>query len=127
MEESAADRVAKATRQAVYVGPRMVVNPAHASPRPTRLPLLQSCCAQIRWRTFNSLLKKAVRTPFDTLRGGTFNSEDGLTRFAIRYICTHHHFSIDKARRDLGYQPRVSVTEGIEKTCRHLEATGAVY
>ena len=50
--------------------------------------------------------------------------EDGLTRFAIRYMCTHHYFRIDKARRDLGYDPRVTVDEGIERTCAHLQATG---
>ena len=68
----------------------------------------------------------AVKEGFDTLRGGTISPEDGLTRFAIRYMCTHHYFSIDKARRDLGYDPRVSVAEGIERTCEHLIATGAV-
>lgn len=68
----------------------------------------------------------AVKEGFDTLRGGTISPEDGLTRFAIRYMCTHHYFSIDKARRDFGYEPKVSVAEGIELTCKHLEATGAV-
>jgi len=68
----------------------------------------------------------AVKEGIDTLKGGTLNAEDGLTRFAIRYMCTHHYFSIDKARRDLGYNPAVSVDEGIERTCQHLEATGAV-
>ena len=67
----------------------------------------------------------AVKEGFDTLRGGTISPEDGLTRFAIRYMCTHHYFSIDKARRDFGYEPKVSVAEGIELTCRHLQATGA--
>lgn len=64
-----------------------------------------------------------VKEGIDTLKGGTLNAEDGLTRFAIRYMCTHHYFSIDKARRDLGYDPSVSVDEGIERTCQHLEAT----
>jgi nucleoside-diphosphate-sugar epimerase len=41
-------------------------------------------------------------------------------------MCTHHYFSIEKARRDLGYNPSVSVEEGIERTCQHLEAIGAV-
>ena len=68
----------------------------------------------------------AIKEGLDTLRGGTLNNEDGLSRFAIRYMCTHHYFSIDKARRDLGYEPAVSVEEGIEKTCQHLEAIGAV-
>ncbi|MCA9605532.1 MAG: NAD-dependent epimerase/dehydratase family protein, partial [Myxococcales bacterium] len=43
----------------------------------------------------------AVKEGIDTMRGGTISPEDGLTRFAIRYMCTHHYFSIDKARRDL--------------------------
>jgi sterol-4alpha-carboxylate 3-dehydrogenase (decarboxylating) len=65
----------------------------------------------------------AVKEGIDTLKGGTLNAEDGLTRFAIRYMCTHHYFSIDKARRELGYEPAISVDEGIERTCRHLEST----
>ena len=68
----------------------------------------------------------AIKEGIDTLKGGTLNAEDGLTRFAIRYMCTHHYFSIEKARRDLGYNPAVSVDEGIERTCQHLEAIGEV-
>jgi len=60
----------------------------------------------------------------DTLRGGTLNSENGLSRFAIRYMCTHHYFSIARARRDLGYAPAVSIADGIERTARHLEQIG---
>lgn len=68
----------------------------------------------------------AVKEGIDTLRGGTISAEDGLTRFAIRYMCTHHYFSIDKARRDFGYDPKVSIEEGIELTCAHLQSIGAV-
>jgi sterol-4alpha-carboxylate 3-dehydrogenase (decarboxylating) len=60
----------------------------------------------------------------DTLRGGTLNSENGLSRFAVRYMCTHHYFSIARARRDLGYVPAVSIADGIERTARHLEQIG---
>jgi sterol-4alpha-carboxylate 3-dehydrogenase (decarboxylating) len=60
----------------------------------------------------------------DTLRGGTLNSENGLSRFAVRYMCTHDYFSIGRARRDLGYQPAVSIADGIERTARHLEQIG---
>lgn len=63
----------------------------------------------------------AVKEGIDTLKGGTLNAEDGLTRFAIRYMCTHHYFSIERARRELGYNPKVSVAEGIERTCADLE------
>jgi nucleoside-diphosphate-sugar epimerase len=68
----------------------------------------------------------AIKEGIDTLRGGTISPEDGLTRFAIRYMCTHHYFSIERARRDLGYEPRVSIDEGIERTCQHLADAGAV-
>jgi sterol-4alpha-carboxylate 3-dehydrogenase (decarboxylating) len=60
----------------------------------------------------------------DTLRGGTLNSENGLSRFAVRYMCTHHYFSIARAERDLGYVPAVSIADGIERTARHLEQHG---
>lgn len=66
----------------------------------------------------------AVVEGFDTLRGGTLGQEDGFTRFAIKYMCTDHYFSIAKAKRDLGYDPKVSIREGIERTIAHLRATG---
>lgn len=48
--------------------------------------------------------------------------EDGFTRFAVRYMCTHHWFRIDRARRELGYEPRVSIDEGIRRTVEALPA-----
>jgi len=68
----------------------------------------------------------ALKETFETLRGGSFGPEDGLSRFAVRYMCTHHYFSIEKARAELGYEPRITLEQGIEETCQHLEATGAV-
>lgn len=66
----------------------------------------------------------AVVEGIDTLRGGTLNAESGFTRFAIRYMCTHHYFSVDKARRDLGYEPKVTIAEGIRRTVEHLRSEG---
>jgi sterol-4alpha-carboxylate 3-dehydrogenase (decarboxylating) len=62
----------------------------------------------------------AVVEAFQTLRGAKLGHEDGLSRFAVRYMCTHHYFSIERARRELGYEPRVSLDEGIALTCRDL-------
>lgn len=62
----------------------------------------------------------SVKEGWDTLRGGTLNAEDGLTRFAVRYMVTHHYFDISKARRDLGWQPRISLAEGIQRTIQGL-------
>jgi len=62
----------------------------------------------------------AIKETFDALRGRPIGEEDGLSRFAVRYMCTHHYFSVDKARRELGYEPAVNLDEGIARTCRAL-------
>ena len=66
----------------------------------------------------------AVHEFIDTLKGGTLNAEDGLTRFAIRYMCTHHYFSIEKAKRELGYEPKVSIVQGVDRTVAWLRDNG---
>jgi len=67
-----------------------------------------------------------VREAFDTyVRGGTLNAEEGLSRFAIRYITSHHYFSHAKATRELGYVPRVRMVEGIEKAVAYSRGQGA--
>ncbi|MBN8610791.1 MAG: NAD-dependent epimerase/dehydratase family protein [Deltaproteobacteria bacterium] len=50
------------------------------------------------------------------LTGRANAPEDGFTRFAVRYMCTHHYFSIERAKKDLGYVPKVSIDEGIKRT-----------
>ncbi len=54
------------------------------------------------------------------LLGRDSGPENGLTRFAIRYMCTHHYFSIARARRELGYEPAIDIDEGIRRTIKHL-------
>lgn len=66
----------------------------------------------------------AIAEAWDTLKGGTLNAENGLTRFAVRYMCTHHYFSIEKARRELGYRPAVTISEGVRLTADHVRASG---
>ncbi len=61
-----------------------------------------------------------LRETFDSLRGRR-TPEEGLTRFAIRYLTTHHYFSLAKARRDLGYEPAVGLDEGIARTVADLK------
>lgn len=66
----------------------------------------------------------AIAEAWDTLKGGTLNAENGLTRFSVRYMCTHHYFNIAKAGRDLGFKPQVNIAEGIRLTAAHLKAQG---
>ena len=71
-------------------------------------------------------LAAAIKEGLDTLRGGTLHAEDGMSRFAVRYMVKHHYFDIAKARRDLGYEPVVSLQEGIRLTCDALRHEGAL-
>lgn len=45
-----------------------------------------------------------------------------MTRFIAKELATDHFFSIEAARRDLGYQPRVSMSEGIRELAPLLRA-----
>lgn len=63
----------------------------------------------------------AIAEGIDTLKGGTLNAESGLTRFAVRYMVTHHYYSIEKAYQDFGWQPRISLSEGIKITVDALK------
>lgn len=62
----------------------------------------------------------ALAEGFDMLKGGSLNKENGLTRFAVKYMVTHHYFSIARAKRDLDWTPRVSLSEGIRLTAEAL-------
>lgn len=62
-----------------------------------------------------------VRETLDALRGIP-TAEQSLTRFAIRYLTTHHYFSHAKATRDLDYRPAVDITEGIARTLAFMKA-----
>jgi nucleoside-diphosphate-sugar epimerase len=46
--------------------------------------------------------------------------EPRLTRFLVRELSTAHWFAISAARRDLGYQPRVSIEEGMRRLAAWL-------
>jgi nucleoside-diphosphate-sugar epimerase len=46
--------------------------------------------------------------------------EPPMTRFLARQLSTAHWYDITAARRDLGYQPKVSIEEGLERLREHL-------
>jgi nucleoside-diphosphate-sugar epimerase len=49
--------------------------------------------------------------------------EPSMTRFLVRQLSTTHWFKIDAARRDLGYEPRVSIDEGMRRLNEWLDQT----
>jgi 2-alkyl-3-oxoalkanoate reductase len=49
------------------------------------------------------------------------SDEPPMTRFLARQLTTTHWFNIDAARRDLGYQPTVSIAEGMCRLRAWLE------
>jgi len=48
-------------------------------------------------------------------------SEPRLTRFLVEELTTAHWFNISAARRDLGYEPRVSIDEGLRRLAEWLQ------
>ena len=51
--------------------------------------------------------------------------EPPMTRFIAKELATDHWFDLSAARRDLGYAPRVSMTEGLAELIVHLRNTAA--
>ena len=48
-------------------------------------------------------------------------SEPPVTRFVVQHMAAAHWCNISAARRDLGYEPRVSIEEGLAELRRHFE------
>lgn len=54
----------------------------------------------------------ALEAAYAALR---LEAEPPLTRFVVEQLSTAHWYDISAARRDLGYEPRVSTTEGLAR------------
>lgn len=48
------------------------------------------------------------------------DAEPPMTRFVARELATSHWFDLSAARRDLGYEPRVSIEEGLRRLAASL-------
>jgi nucleoside-diphosphate-sugar epimerase len=44
-----------------------------------------------------------------------------MTRFVAMNLGTHHYFSHEKAKRDFGFHPEISIEEGLRRTFSHKE------
>jgi nucleoside-diphosphate-sugar epimerase len=51
-------------------------------------------------------------------------SEPPMTRFLAEQLSTAHWYDISAARRDLGYQPKVNIEQGMERLKEALQASG---
>jgi nucleoside-diphosphate-sugar epimerase len=49
-----------------------------------------------------------------------------MTRFVAHELATAHWFDIGAARSDLGYQPKVSIDEGMRRLGDWLASRGAL-
>ncbi len=65
------------------------------------------------------LLGATLETVYRTVGA---KSEPPLTRFLVEQLSTSHWFNIAAARRDLGYVPQVSITEGLQRLTASLRA-----
>jgi nucleoside-diphosphate-sugar epimerase len=50
----------------------------------------------------------------------SMDKEPKMTRFLAEQLAKSHWFTIQKARRDLGYEPRVSTSEGLDRVAAWL-------
>lgn len=51
------------------------------------------------------------------------SGEPLVTRFVARELATAHWFDISATRRDLGYEPCISINEGVDRLARSLRST----
>ncbi|NNF99179.1 MAG: NAD-dependent epimerase/dehydratase family protein [Desulfobacteraceae bacterium] len=50
-----------------------------------------------------------------------------MTRFVAKELATSHWFDISAAKRDLGYRPKISTAEGLERLSGWLKEKGLIY
>src|SRR5262249_61931141 len=48
--------------------------------------------------------------------------EPPMTRFLARQLCTAHWFNLEAARRFLGYEPKVSMEEGLRRVEEEMKS-----
>ena len=87
--------------------------------------LLQAAGAPTVKRAVPVWLAMALAQGFEFAHRLTGNAnEPRLTRFVVREMSTAHWFNISAARRDLGYAPRVSITEGLSRLAAATQVAG---
>jgi len=75
-------------------------------------------------RSISPRAAQALGAVLETVyRGLGIDAEPPMTRFVAKELATSHWFNIDAARRDLGYAPKVSTEEGLQRLAAWLRTT----
>lgn len=78
--------------------------------------LLEAADAPLVKKSVPTWLAMAFAVCFEIAHRLTQNpAEPRLTRFVVREMSTAHWFNLEAARRDLGYNPKISIAEGLAK------------
>jgi nucleoside-diphosphate-sugar epimerase len=77
------------------------------------------------WITVPLVAAKAAALGMESAwSAARIKSRPFLTRYALKFMSSNLRYDINRARQELGYEPRVDVEEGLERTIDWLKATG---
>jgi len=83
--------------------------------------LLEAAGAPTVQRSIPRRLALALAWGFENVHSLLRRSgEPRLTRFVVKELSTSHWFDLSAARRDLGYNPTISIAEGLHRLREHL-------
>ena len=78
-------------------------------------PVIEACGAKFPKYWFPASIVKGLLTIWQRLHFALKFPEPPLEPLAIERISLDNYFSIDKARRDLGYEPRYTTEEAMKE------------
>ena len=78
--------------------------------------LLRACGREAMSKRLSPAFARVAARAFETIyKALGKQQEPPLTSFLVEQLSTAHWFSINAAKRDLGYQPKVSTAEGLKR------------
>jgi nucleoside-diphosphate-sugar epimerase len=87
--------------------------------------LAAACVPPVR-RSISPHLAYVVGAILETVHAAfRIEAEPLITRFMVRELATSHWFDLTAARRDLGYEPAISIDEGLRRLERALSGNSA--
>ena len=124
--ENVADAIVLALRADTAVGKTyMITNDEHVPLWDVIRTVLKRLAIPAQLRPVPLRAALALATLFE-LRARLTGGEPLLTRYATAILARTQTYDISLAKRDLGYTPRVSVAEGVERTLHALAAQSLV-